>query len=189
MRKGILILMVPILLLNVPVTMVSNWAWSLGYTPITVLNKGRINHRELHHQEMMALGSSGIWNILAADSTTRVIAVGNHPQVFAFPCNVQSYDDITSTWGNVRLVKTMDAFIEYLAYAKTDYIYMQAGAVEEGSRCHELMGYLIEAGILTDVIYENGNLLAKVDLQGQYSPDATDAYEIYQTTYPVRPKQ
>ena len=66
---------------------------------------------------------------------------------------------------------------------------MQAGAVEEGSRCHELMGYLIEAGILTDVIYENGNLLAKVDLQGQYSPDATDAYEIYQTTYPVRPKQ
>ena len=189
LRKGILILLVPILLLNVPVTMVSNWAWSLGYTPITILNKGRINHRELHHQEMMALGNSGIWNILAADSATRVIAVGDHPQVFAFPCNVQSYDDITSTWGNVRLVKTMDAFIEYLAYAKTDYIYMQAGAVEEGSRCHELMGYLIEAGILTDIIYENGNLLAKVDLQGQYSPEAADAYETYQTTYPVRPQQ
>lgn len=189
LKRGILILILPILLLNVPVTMVSNWAWSLGYTPVDVLNKGRINHRAGQHQKMMELGNSGIWDILAADPVTRVIAVGEHPQIFAFPCNVQSYDDITSSWGNVRLVKTMDAFIEYLSYAETDYIYMQAWSVDEGSRCHELMGYLIEAGILTEVRYENGNLLAKVDLLGEYSPEAADAYEIYKTNYPVRPKQ
>ena len=188
-RKGLLVLMFPLLLFHVPVTMVSNWAWSLGYTPVDVWNKGRINHRELQHREMAELGNSGIWEILAADPQTRVIAAGEHPLVFSFPCNVQSYDDITSSWGNVRLVKTMDAFIEYLSYAQTDYIYMQAGAVEEGSRCHELMGYLIEAGILTDVIYENGNLLAKVDLQGNYGPEATSAYETYVKTYPVRPRQ
>lgn len=189
LKRGILILILPILFLNVQVTMVSNWAWSLGYTPVDVLNKGRINHRAGQHQKMIELGNSGIWDILAADPTTRVIAAGDHPQVFAFPCNVQSYDDITSSWGNVRLVKTMDAFVEYLSYAETDYIYMQAWSVEEGSRCHELMGYLIEAGILTDVRYENGNLLAKVDLLGQYSPEAADAYEIYKTNYPVHPKQ
>ena len=188
-RKGILVLLFPILLFHVPVTMVSNWAWSLGYTPVDVWNKGRINHRELQHQEMVELGNSQIWDILAADPQTRVIAAGEHPLVFSFPCNVQSYDDITSSWGNVRLVKTMDDFIKYLSYAQTDYIYMQAGAVEEGSRCHELMGYLVEAGILTDVIYENGNLLAKVDLQGVYSQEAADAYETYLTTYPVRPRQ
>lgn len=185
-RKRILILMFPILLLNVPVTMVSNWAWSLGYTPVNLINKGRINHRELQHQEMISLGNSAIWDILAADPATRVIAAGNHPQVFNFPCNVQSYDDITSSWGNVRLVKTMDDFIGYLTYAKTDYIYMQAGTVDAGSRCHELMGYLIEAGILTDVFYENGNLLARVDLHGGYSLEATAAYECYKTDYPAR---
>ena len=90
---------------------------------------------------------------------------------------------MTSAWGNVWLVSTMERFIDYLDYAETDYIYMQAGKVEENSRCYELMGYLIEAGILTDIFYENGNMLAKVDLNGQYGSEASKAYEEYQVMY------
>lgn len=185
LRRGILTMIIPILLLNSCVTMVSNWAWSLGFTPVELLNKGRMDHKALQHLEMVEHGNGTIWDMLAKDPKTRVIAVGDHPDVFAFPCNVQSYDDITSTWGNVVLVKTMDHFIEYLDYAGTDYIYMQAGYVAEESRCYELMGYLIEAGILTDVYYENGNLLARVDLEGAYGPEASEAYAVYLRDYPV----
>ena len=132
---------------------------------------------------MVELGNGYIWDILAQDPSNRVIAEGDHPQVLAFPCNVQSYGDVTSAWGNVWLVSTMERFIDYLDYAETDYIYMQAGKVEENSRCYELMGYLIEAGILTDIFYENGNMLAKVDLNGQYGSEASKAYEEYQVMY------
>lgn len=186
LKKSILVMVIPVLLLNVPVSMVSNWAWSLGFTPISVVNKGRMNHKELQYQKMAAAGNVRIWNTLSADPQTRVIAAGEHPWVFQFPCNVQSYDDITSTWGNVRLVKTMDAFTEYLAYAKTDYVYMQAGYVDRNSRCYELMGYLVEAGILTDVVYESGNFLGRVNLQGDYGPEASSAYERYKTEYQVK---
>lgn len=188
LRKSILVMMIPLLLFNVPVTMVSNWAWSLGFTPAALVNKGYIDHRSLRRQEMADKGNQAIWDILAANPRTRVIAVGSHPQVFNFPCNVQSYDDITSTWGNVRLVKTMDAFVEYLTYAKTDYIYMQGGYMEKESRCYELMGYLIEAGILEDVVYEDGNVLARVNLNGTYGPRETAAYQLYLAKYPVSDK-
>lgn len=186
LKRSILIMMIPMLLFNVPVTMVSNWAWSLGFTPAALVNKGYMDHKSLRRQEMNEGGNAAIWDILAADQRNRVIAVGSHPQVFDFPCNVQSYDDITSTWGNVRLVKTMDDFIGYLTYAKTDYIYMQGGYMEEDSRCYQLMGYLIEAGILTDIVYEDGNVLARVDLSGTYGPGETAAYQRYLKEYPVR---
>lgn len=186
LQKSILVMMIPVILFNVPVTMVSNWAWSLGFTPVSVVNSGRMNHREQQRGEMEDLGNAEIWETLAADPQNRVIAAGSHPQVFNFPCNVQSYDDITSTWGNVLLVKTMDHFVRYLEYAKTDYVYMQAGYADKESRCYELMGYLIEAGILTEVVYEAGNLLAEVDLQGSYGAEASDAYEMYRTGYQVK---
>lgn len=183
LRKSIVVMLLPILLLNLNMTAVSNWAWSLGFTPVQIVNKGRINHEELQRRRMAELGNAGIWDILEEDPQTRVIAAGNHPLVFNFPCNVQSYDDIASSWGNMLLVKTMDNFVEYLEYAKTDYVYMQAGTVNRESRCYELMGYLIEAGILTDVIYENGNMLAKVEPEGTYGQEASEEYERYFESY------
>lgn len=179
----ICLMLIPLLVLNVAMTAVSNWAWSLGCTPVQVLNAGHYPHENIQKETMISLGNEQIWRILEKNPKTRVIAAGNHPQVFDFPCNVQSYDDITSSWGNVVLVKTMDNFVEYLEYAKTDYIYMQAGTVPSDSRCYELMGYLIEAGILTDVLYENGNMLAKVDLQGQPGQEETESYQRYQKEY------
>lgn len=186
LRKRVVIMLMPLLLLNTVISAVSNWAWSLGFTPIQVINPGYFDHEAAQKKVMEESGNIQIWRILEENPQTRVIAIGEHPQVFGFPCNVQSYDDITSDWGNVELVKTMDYFIRYLEYAKTDYIYMQTGGVEKDSRCYELMGYLIEAGILTDVVYEAGNMLAKVDLLGEYSQEAQQEYKRYFKNYIVK---
>ena len=51
-----------------------------------------------------------------------MIAFGTHPYCLQFPCNVESYKDITSPWGNVELVNSPEAFETYMAYAKTDYV-------------------------------------------------------------------
>lgn len=140
----------------------TNWAWVTCFMPIRFIHNGYYNHMEGIKQTVSAEGNEEIWNYLEEDPRKRVIIVGEHPQMLLFPCSTQSYEDITGSWGNVALVKTMDRFIEFLIYAKTDYIYMQAGYMKEGTRCYELMRYLIENETLTDLMYEDGNVLARV---------------------------
>ncbi|MEG2350749.1 MAG: glycosyltransferase family 39 protein, partial [Hungatella sp.] len=185
LRRSMVVMVMPLLLLNVTMTAVSNWAWTIGFTKIQPMNCGYYDH-EAQQKKHMETTQPMIWKTLSKDPQTRVIAVGEHPEVFDFPCNMQSYDDVTSAWGNVRLVKTMDLFIEYLHYAKTDYIYMQAETVERDSRCYELMGYLVEAGILKDSFIENGNFLGTVDLAGQYGKEERKAYERYLKDYKAK---
>ena len=94
------------------------------------------------------------------------MAFGEHPGCLDFACNVQSYFDITGSGGNVVLVKTLENFKDYLRYAKTGYIYAEAGHLEEGSREWDVLRYLVEEGSLTDIRYENGNMVARVSLDG-----------------------
>ena len=111
---------------------------------------------------MVQTGNEQIWNILSQDSATRVIAFGDHPGCLQFPCIVQSYKDITSPWGNVELVNTVEAFEEYMAYARADYAYVEAGFIGEGSWewSYGLVRQMISRGTLTDLKFEHGNVLA-----------------------------
>lgn len=166
LRSAALWLLIPILIFNVLVSAVSNWAWSLGFSEIKLLNKGRVNHEKMQYHDMITRGNEGIWNILAADSSTRVIAFGDHPYCLEFPCNVQSYKDITAPWGNVEIVNSPEAFEEYMSYAKTDYIYVEAGYIGENSWSwsYGLLQELISRGLVGELVFENGNVLARVNV-------------------------
>lgn len=170
LKKLCLALLVPIMAFNVLMSAVSNWAWGMGFSDIKLLNSGRMNHEAMQHEDMIKKGNEEIWNILAENRGNRVIAFGNHPFCLEFPCIVQSYKDITSPWGNVDLVSTPEAFEEYMEYSKTDYIYAEAGYIGENSWSfsYGLLMALIERGTLTDLRFENGNMLAGVNL-GQRS--------------------
>lgn len=159
-------LLLPILVLNIVMSAESNWAWSLGFSKIQLINKGRVNHEALQYEDMVKKGNAAIWDILAQDQRTRVIAFGNHPFCLEFPCNVQSYKDITAPWGNVELVDSAGTFKEYMKYAKTDYVYVEAGYIGESSWewSYGLLKDMIAQGILTDLFFENGNMLAKTNL-------------------------
>lgn len=164
-RRTCLVLLAPLLAFCVLLALMTNWAWSLGFTPIKLLNSGRVNHEALMHDQMAAKGNARIWDILAGNRRNRVIAFGDHPSCLAFPCNVQSYKDITAPWGNVKLVDTPQAFEQYMAYAKTDYVYVEAGFIGDTSWSwsYGLVKAMVADGTLTDLLFEDGNVLAKVD--------------------------
>lgn len=178
-------LLVPIMAFNVLMTAESNWAWSLGFSQIQWVNKGRVNHEALQHEKMVQTGNEQIWNILAEDQGTRVIAFGDHPGCLQFPCVVQSYKDITSPWGNVELVNTVEAFEEYMAYAQADYAYVEAGFIGEESWewSYGLVRQMIERGTLTDLVFEHGNVLAKVDLDGASSEKTQENLRLFDEHY------
>lgn len=191
-RKGfrrfsgaVCLLLIPIMTFNVLLTAESNWAWSLGFSEIQWVNKGRVNHEALQHEKMVQTGNEQIWNILSQDSATRVIAFGDHPGCLQFPCIVQSYKDITSPWGNVELVNTVEAFEEYMAYAKADYAYVEAGFIGEGSWewSYGLVRQMISRGTLTDLKFEHGNVLARVDLNGRPDSQSRENLRLFDENY------
>lgn len=178
-------MLIPIMVFNVLMTAESNWAWSLGFSEIQWVNKGRVNHEALQHEKMVQTGNEQIWNILAEDQETRVIAFGDHPGCLQFPCVVQSYKDITSPWGNVELVNTVEAFEEYMAYAQADYAYVEAGFIGEESWewSYGLVRQMIGRGTLTDLVFEHGNVLAKVDLDGASSEKTQENLHLFDEHY------
>ena len=157
----------------------TNWAGTKGFTPIKFLHGGVVNHQQERYAEKCASGNQQIWQILSQNPETRVIAAGEHPMVLQFPCNVQSYYDVTGSGGNVRLVKTLEDFKAFLRFAKTEYIYVEAGYLEEGSRVYDVVRYLIEEGSLVQLYFEEGNMLGKVNLDGKLPSDPKGEAEAF----------
>lgn len=182
LRKGLSLLIVPLLIFNLLITALSSWSWTLGFTPIKILHRGYYNHEAVQHQEMVQLGNQQIWGILEQNPRTRVIAIGYHPQVLSFPCNVQSYYDVWN-WGSAELIHSASAFKQYLEYAKTDYLYIQGGFVDHGSKYSRMISKLILDGVLTELLYEEGNILAKVDLSASSGENVRKNYEDFLSGY------
>lgn len=175
----------PLLVLNLIVTAISSWAWTAGFSEIHLLNKGRVNHRAQEQARMEEKGNTLIWQEVSQDPEKRVIAFGTHPYCLQFPCNVESYKDITSPWGNVELVNSPEAFETYMAYAKTDYVYAEAGYLGPGSWewSLDLLRELIRRGSLTDLFFENGNMLARVSDTAVPEEEAQNNLEMFEREY------
>lgn len=166
-KKLCLLLLVPMMAFNTLMCAATNWAWSMGFSAVQPVNAGQVNHELQQQEESIAKGNTNIWEVLAADSGNRVIAFGEPPASLGFPCIVQSYKDITSPWGNVELVNSPEAFEEYMNYAQADYIYAQAGYMgqESWGWSYGLLQTLIERGVVTNLMFENGNMLAVVNTE------------------------
>lgn len=175
----------PLLVLNLIVTAISSWAWTAGFSEIHLLNKGRVNHRAQEQARIEEKGNTLIWQEVSQDPENRVIAFGTHPYCLQFPCNVESYKDITSPWGNVELVNSPEAFETYMAYAKTDYVYVEAGYLGPGSWewSLDLLRELIHSGSLTDLFFENGNMLARVSDTAVPEEEAQNNLEMFEREY------
>ena len=175
----------PLLVLNLIVTAISSWAWTAGFSEIHLLNKGRVNHRAQEQARIEEKGNTLIWQEVSQDPENRVIAFGTHPYCLQFPCNVESYKDITSPWGNVELVNSPEAFETYMAYAKTDYVYAEAGYLGPGSWewSLNLLREQIRRGSLTDLFFENGNMLARVSDTAVPEEEAQNNLEMFEQEY------
>ena len=175
----------PLLVLNLIVTAISSWAWTAGFSEIHLLNKGRVNHRAQEQARMEEKGNTLIWQEVSQDPENRVIAFGTHPYCLQFPCNVESYKDITSPWGNVELVNSPEAFETYMTYAKTDYVYAEAGYLGPGSWewSLDLLREQIRRGSLTDLFFENGNMLARVSDTAVAEEEAQNNLEMFEREY------
>lgn len=177
--------LLPLLVFNFVLSSMTSWAWSVGFTPIQMKHKGYLDHEARDREWFVKQGSEEIWEILASDPEHRVIAFGEHPNCLQFPCKVQSYRDVTAPWGNVELVNSPEAFEAYMEYAKTDYIYAQAGYLgeENWSWSYGLLQDLIARGSLTDCRFEWGNFLGKRAETPVSAEEAAENLRLFEEQY------
>ncbi len=186
-------ILLPVCIMGVVMTSVTNWAWQIGLNEIELVNKGYFDHEEKEEEKLCntMFGNRNIWTMLGQNPRQRVIAVGEHPDMLLFPCSVQSYGDIAGSWGNPMVVADEEKFREFVRYAKTDYVYIQAHYMCRWEDPYPFLCKLIYQGILTDLIYENGNVLARVNADGVHNEKADRELErfgmdYYPADWPVR---
>ncbi len=176
-------LAVVVMLYSAVVSGATNWSWTLGFTPVNLINRGYLDHKLVERDEMRMKGSGQIWDILESQPESRVIAIGQHPDVLALPCSVQSFDDLYGQQGNIELVSTKESFREYLKWAKTDYIYIQSGYMTKEEQAGRLMYRMIEHGTMIPVCYAAGDVLFAVDAQGEKNQEAEARLKEFLTYY------
>ena len=152
---GTLILFLPV---NIIFTGAITWAWTGHLSEIEVLNKGYYNHKEQFKNSMYASGCVDIYNIIAENNTNKLLVFGTHPDVEMFPCVVESDLDV-GYWGNQELLSSCENFIEFVNYAKYDYILLFPNFVQKDSQSYMNLHYLIENGMIEREIKENGYIL------------------------------
>jgi len=152
-----------ILVFQFVIMTMTNWAGVTGFTEIQA-NKGYYSHKEYYKEQLTEVDGS-LYDFLSADPRTRAVAFGEHPVCLQFGCITQSYNDITSPWGNVEIVNTADAFIDYLHFAEVDYVYGDAVHLSEDAWqwSKGLIDEMTRRGVLTDFVYEGENWIAKVN--------------------------
>lgn len=155
-------ILVPVWIYGILLCSLTNWAWALGNGGVDLINRGYYPHQAMQRQQRAAQGTEAIWNIFATDPRNRVIALGELPDVLAFPCWVQSYVDVSGYWGNPDVVASAPAFLNYLHFADVDYLYMERGYIDVSVEIYQIIRALVEAGWLYDVRNENGNLILSV---------------------------
>lgn len=72
-----------------------------------------------------------------------------------------------------------------MAYAQADYAYVEAGFIGEGNWewSYGLVRRMIERGTLTDLVFEHGNVLARVDLDGVSSMETRENLRLFDENY------
>lgn len=156
-------MLVPVAVFNITVMAVSNWAGTLGLTPVRVVHGGYYDHRAENERILKEGGNRQIWEILAADGRTRVLVFGEQPEMLLFPCNAQSYTDIEGSDGNRYIAASPEALVCYLNYAETEYIYLESGYLRPGSDGWDNVTAMLEKGYMTEILYENGHALGRFD--------------------------
>ncbi len=150
--EGLTLGLTPALFYAVLITLITNWAGAIGFTPLSKTNFGYFDHRAKAKEESKDRGYGKVYEYLENANRTRVVTFAYMPKGLEFSARVESYTDIAGSGGNTFLVKKLDIFKEYLDYAKIDYIFTDGNFLHEQHRAREIIGYMIEDKSLEKVV-------------------------------------
>lgn len=150
--EGLTLGLLPGLLYAVVITMITNWAGAIGFTPLSKENFGYFDHQKEAKERSEKDGYGEIYAYLEHADRTRVVTFAYMPKGLEFRARVESYTDIVGSGGNTYLVKKLDIFKEYLDYADIDYFFTDGQFLHEQDRAREIIRFMLEDKSLEKVV-------------------------------------
>lgn len=153
------LLVSPALLLSLVMTGLTCWSGSAGFTPVSFCHYGFYDHASDIRDAFAGKGAADIYGYLEGRPRSRVLAFAGEPACYALPCCTESYADVEGSGGNVRLVKTLNVFRDYLEYAGTEYIYTEDAFLSGHERAADIIRWLKKEGSIREIMNHGGNVL------------------------------
>ena len=146
----------PALLMAFFMTSITNWAGARGFTELKLNHYGFYDHMSDVTDYMILNGKEPIYRYLKNAPRIHLLTMSEEPECYLFPCRAESYTDLEGSGGNVRLVKTLNEFKDYLEWAGITYLYTEQSFLPEHPRAEEIVRFMEEDGSISVIITQEG---------------------------------
>ena len=154
--RGLLKALSPAVAMALFMTSITNWAGARGFTELKFDHLGFYDHQSDVEDYMILNAKEPVYRYLKNAPRIHLLTMSEEPECYLFPCRAESYTDLEGSGGNVRLVKTLNDFKDYLEWAGTGYLYTEDSFLPEHPRAEEIVRYMEEDGSLSVVITQGG---------------------------------
>ena len=124
---------IPMIAMSAALVLLTNWAWSLGFTPLKSEYNvgGYYNHAEENEDYYESLGISAITDRLAEEGGRRRVMVisSQEPKLLSIPAIAEGWLDI-SHWGNTVLSQSAEGLNSYFEASGMEYLLVEQAALE-----------------------------------------------------------
>ena len=137
----------------------TNWAGARGFSGYG----GRAflfhPHGRIVRDVVILDGAEPIYRYVKNAPRMRVLSFAGEPECYFLPCDVQSYTDLEGSGGNVYLVRSLDAFKEFLDRMGINCLYTDDEFLATHERAADIIRYLREEESIEVIIQQEGNAL------------------------------
>ena len=154
--RGLLKALSPAVAMALFMTSVTNWAGARGFTELKFDHRGFYDHEWDAEAYMILNAKEPVYRYLKNAPRIHLLTLSEEPECYLFPCRAESYTDLEGSGGNVRLVKTLNDFKDYLEWAGTGFLYAEESFLPEHPRAEEIVRFMEEDGSLSVVITQGG---------------------------------
>lgn len=162
LRKRCTSTVVPLALCGIFICTASNWAWSLGFTPIDITNAGYYNHYANRVEYFERIGIDEICEELQSrENKARVmIFASDFPRIQDIPAVSDCWSEMM-IWGNSSLGSSPEALFEYFVEAEIEYLLIEAEFINATPLAQDNLVSLAKNGYLSLYMKQDGFYLVQ----------------------------
>ena len=144
--------------------LLSNWAWTVGLTPINLSRFGYYNHYEENKKEIQKLGITNICSYIKKQNKNKVTRTMIYEQystaeLLYIPGIVDEYRKDLITYGNAEILNSSESLCVYFDTISLDYFVFNKKQIERDNIFKTRMTELSKIGKLHLILEEGDNLL------------------------------
>lgn len=140
----------------------SGWAWCSRFYPVTPVNKGVYEHKQVIMEELKSEFPQ-ILSVFLKNPNAAVSSIGEHTFICKLPVITEAWQTVAA-FGDPEVTNSVDSMERYLLDSHKKYLFVQKDYLDTDSPETEIIVGLIQRGLLKNGLFENGYFLAEISM-------------------------